>query len=191
MPLLRAASSSNSPRRARKLLPLIVIWRHFCHCQFLPCVRMYRSDVAVALGWQSPKLKTKNTAPVVSVACLALVKTISNANSPPNWFGRAKAKAGTQLDEFADKVNRQNRCRRLYRNCARKCIGGEKVTDPNSRNILLLRQATARAPNSDVFGLVQYPHKPHERGNSSNRYQKRECRYLPRAKRSSSGNGVL
>jgi hypothetical protein len=58
----------------------------------------------------------------------------------------------------------------------------EKVTDPNSRNILPLRQATARAPNSDVFGLVQYPHKPHERGNSSNRYQKRECRYLPRGK---------
>jgi hypothetical protein len=57
-----------------------------------------------------------------------------------------------------------------------------KVIDLISRNILHLRQVFARAPNSEAFGLVQYPHKPHERGKGSNRYQKGECRYLPRGK---------
>ena len=76
----------------------------------------------------------------------------------------------------------ENRCRRLYLKCARRCIGRAKVIDLNSRSILLMRRANAGAPNSDQSRLVQYPHKTHERGSSSNRDQKSECRYLPPGK---------
>jgi hypothetical protein len=45
-----------------------------------------------------------------------------------------------------------------------------------------MRRANAGAPNSDWSGLVQYPHKTHERSSSGNRDQNGECRYLPPGK---------
>ena len=88
-------------------------------------------------------------------------------------------KAGTRIEEFAlnCKIVSLSR-RRLYAKDARKLTGRANVLDRELAPLVLMRRANAGAPNREQFALVQYPHNTQKPGNSGDRDQECEYRYL-------------